>query len=348
MSVFCVFFGTAVFIIASAFAALADAPRLALVVTNQAYPATIGALENTHRDGERMAAALTALGFAVVHKRDLDKTSMVSEVSDYVVRLEKAGPEAAGFFYYAGHGAASSKYGENYLIPVAAPITSDTQFPLQAVKFGEIIDAVTATSAKANFLVFDACRNVPIGFSVRSAERGLRAEVHRENALVAFATAPGTTATDEGVYAEALAEEMQKPGVLATEVFRAVLSRVLSATANRQHPWIVDGLIKNMSFMPPTQGKNQVTKVEPGNPAGGHVSPGSFDHDADSDHLDMTPPDEHKINRPQELQSLCEPGGIEQERALQDRLPGILSKGAFAGFRQSELRDQSKRREYRE
>ncbi len=225
-----VFFAAAAFVIASAFAAWAAGPKLALIVTNKAYPASLGALENTHRDGERVAAALTALGFAVVHRRDLDKAAMMAEIADYVVRLEKAGPEAVGFFYYSGHGAANSKYGENYLIPVGAPVASDTQLPLMAVKLGEVIDSIAATSAKANFLVFDACRNVPISFSVRAAARGFRPVGRQQGLLVAFATEPGNTATDDGVYAEALAEEMQRPGVFATEVFRAVRGRVLNAT----------------------------------------------------------------------------------------------------------------------
>ncbi len=242
----------AVFLVAGAAAAFADAPKLALVITNKAYPAAIGALENTHRDGDRIAATLTALGFAVVHRRDLDKAATVAAVADYVERLERAGPDAVGFFYYAGHGAANSKYGDNYLIPIDAPIVSDSQLALQAVKIGEIIDSIAATPAKTNFLVFDACRNVPLNFSVRSATRGLRPEAHRQGMLIAFATDPGKTATDEGVYAEALAEEMQKPGVLATEVFRAVRSRVLAATERQQFPWIEDGLIENLYFKPPS------------------------------------------------------------------------------------------------
>ncbi len=251
----------AAFLLSGAFAAFAESPKFALVITNKDYPPSIGALENTHRDGERVAAALKALGFSVVHRRDLDKTAMVQAVADYVERLEKAGPEAVGFFYYAGHGAANSKYGENYLIPVAAPIVSDTQLSLQAVKIGEIIDTIAATSAKANFLVFDACRNVPMSFSVRSATRGLRPEAHRQGLLIAFATDPGKTATDEGIYAQALTEEIQKPGVLATEVFRTVRSRVLAATEHRQFPWIEDGLIENMYFKPPLAESGQAVQT---------------------------------------------------------------------------------------
>ena len=40
MSIVHLFFGTAVFILARAFTALAYARKLALVITNQAYPAT--------------------------------------------------------------------------------------------------------------------------------------------------------------------------------------------------------------------------------------------------------------------------------------------------------------------
>ncbi len=76
--------GAAVLLATTAFTALADGPKLALIITNKDYPATIGALDNTHRDGERMAAALTGLGFTVVHRRDLDKGAMIGAVADYI------------------------------------------------------------------------------------------------------------------------------------------------------------------------------------------------------------------------------------------------------------------------
>jgi uncharacterized membrane protein len=250
MSIVRALFAAALFLVASAPAAFADPQKLALIVTNKDYPASIGALENTHRDGERIAAALTALGFDVVHKRDLDKSAMLAAVADYVGRLDKAGPDAVGFFYYAGHGAANSKYGENYLLPIGSAIGADAQLPLLGVKLGEVIDAIGATPARSNFVVFDACRDVAISFATRSAERGLRRENQRKGMLVAFATDPGKTATDEGVYAEALAEEMQRPGVEAVQMFRAVRRRVLAATGERQFPWTAEGLVEDFYFKP--------------------------------------------------------------------------------------------------
>ncbi len=57
MSVLRLLLAGAVFLIAGA--AWADTQKLALIITNQDYPASIGALENPHRDGESMTAALS-------------------------------------------------------------------------------------------------------------------------------------------------------------------------------------------------------------------------------------------------------------------------------------------------
>jgi Tol biopolymer transport system component len=231
-------------------AATSAQTKLALIISNKDYPASLGALANTHSDGERIAGALTKLGFAVVHKRDLTKDQTLTEIGAYAGRLTGAGHDAVGFFYYSGHGAANSKYGENYLIPIGAPVTLDSQLVLYGVKAGEVIDAIAATPAKTNFVVLDSCRNVPIQFLVKSGEKGLRPEPQRRGMLVAFATDPGKTAGDEGVYSAALAEEMQRPGVEAIQVFRSVRRRVLAATGDRQFPWVQDGLVDEFYFTP--------------------------------------------------------------------------------------------------
>ncbi len=86
---------------------------------------------------------------------------------------------------------------------------------------------------------------------LKSGIKGLRREEKRAGTLIAFATDPGATATDEGVYAEALADELQKPGVEAGQVFRSVRRRVLEATANRkppQFPSFVDERVDDFYF----------------------------------------------------------------------------------------------------
>src|SRR5262249_44750293 len=69
---------------------------------------------------------------------------------------------------------------------------------------------------------------------------------YRTGVVLAFATAAGETASDEGTtsgpYAAALAEEIVKPGYNDQAVFNAVRARV-AAAARGQTPWTHDGLV---------------------------------------------------------------------------------------------------------
>src|SRR5438552_18717930 len=98
--------------------------RIGLVVTNQAYTQAGARLTNTHHDGELVKAALEKVGFSVWVLRDTpSEGALLKAIGEHVSRLAEAGPEAVGFFYYSGHGAADRPEGSNYLIPTDAPIT---------------------------------------------------------------------------------------------------------------------------------------------------------------------------------------------------------------------------------
>lgn len=53
--------------------------------------------------------------------------------------------------------AAEDEYGNNFLIPVNASLTSSTELPLIGVRLGDIIKSINATAAKANLIIIDAC-----------------------------------------------------------------------------------------------------------------------------------------------------------------------------------------------
>jgi uncharacterized caspase-like protein len=61
--------------------------------------------------------------------------------------------------------------------------------------------------------------------------------------FIAFATAPGAVALDEGKvtgsgpYASALATELVKPGQDHLQLFQNVKENVFASTARRQVPW---------------------------------------------------------------------------------------------------------------
>lgn len=234
--------------------------RLALIVTNQRYPAEIGALSKSHADGEILRQALLNVGFDVRLVQDVDKAGMLEAISAYAEHLEKAGPDAVGLFYFSGHGAATEKFGDNYLIPIGAQISTQLQLTTLSVKLGEVVEALSKTNAQINFVVIDACRNV--AFSPVRGQRGLKPEAERKDALIAFSTGPGDVAVDGNVFSSALAEQISQPGREALQVFRAVRLKVLDATDNRQFPWTRDGLVRDFWFAGPPPADPNATQLK--------------------------------------------------------------------------------------
>ncbi len=144
-------------------AAAENQPRIALIITNQNYALKELELQNPHADGEAMKEALEAVGFDVTVVRDTaHRGALENAIGKYVARLADAGPDAVGFFYYSGHGAADGPYGNNYLLPTGALIEHAAQLRLSALSVEHIVNALSQAGGKMNFVVFDACRNVPL------------------------------------------------------------------------------------------------------------------------------------------------------------------------------------------
>ena len=59
------------------------------------------------------------LGFEVVERIDADQKTMKYAIVEFGERLEAAGEDAVGLFFYAGHGLQVN--GENYLVRMDAP-----------------------------------------------------------------------------------------------------------------------------------------------------------------------------------------------------------------------------------
>jgi caspase domain-containing protein len=231
-----------VWMAAAATAAHAE-KRLALLIGNQGYGNEIGRLANPHNDVALLEKALKALGFEVTTVRDAGLADLHQAVNAYARRVQAAGPNAIGFFYYSGHGAADA--GTNYLIPVDVKTTETGELWDQSLRLTEITRKLKAEAGNAtHFVVFDACRN-----TLKLARAGSRALVQSKGfvpvaqesgMLIAYATAEGELASDLGAgagpYASVLAEEIVKPGAEAVVMFRAVQRRV--RTAIGQEPYL--------------------------------------------------------------------------------------------------------------
>jgi uncharacterized caspase-like protein len=226
--------------------------RLALVISNASYPVEIGNLENPHRDGALIAAALESVGFSkgnITVLKDADQPTMRLAVADFIERIEKAGSDVVVFLYYSGHGAADrTERGENYLIPVGTKITLAKQLPILGVSLSEITKSLERVPAKARFVVVDACRNVAFTKGLKDAVRGFVPERKLDGMIVAFATRPGETAEDNNIYASALASILPTPGLRAEEVFKETQLKVADLSGGLQIPWTEDGLLTKFKF----------------------------------------------------------------------------------------------------
>jgi uncharacterized caspase-like protein len=220
-------------------AALAE-KRVALVIGNQEYTSEIGRLSNPHNDVALVEKALKGLGFEVSAVRDAGLAALHQAVNAYVRRVEAAGPDAIGFFYYAGHGAADER-GTNYLIPVDAKSAEEGVLWDQSLRLTEITRKLKVEAGNAtHFVVFDACRNTlklrKSGSRALVQSRGFVPMAQESGMLIAYATAEGDLASGGGPYAGALAKEIVKPGVEVVTMFRNVQRRVRAAI--KQEPYL--------------------------------------------------------------------------------------------------------------
>ncbi len=179
-------------------AAAAQEPvRLALLIGNPGYAPSVGVLKNPHNDIAIVGEALGAQGFTLLPPvKDATRVQILGGIRELVRRLNQAGSGAVGFVYYSGHGAAEAQTNVNYLIPVDAQKPGTEAFWDEAVKLDEVLKLLSGASGAAKFVVFDACRN-ELRLPYRGA-KGFEPVREQPGLFVAYTTAPGQPASDEG------------------------------------------------------------------------------------------------------------------------------------------------------
>jgi hypothetical protein len=244
-------------------------PRVALVIGNAHYAHAI-TLANPSNDAKLIGGTLKKLGFDVILVTDAQQKTMQRAVIEFGDRLAKAGPEATGLFYYAGHG--MQVEGENYLIPVDASIQREADVEIDAVPATLVLKQMAFANSRVNIIILDACRDNPLASDFRSmgSTRGF-AEIRSKpkGTFISYSTAPGEVAADgsdgHSPFAEALAGAMMQPGLDLPEVFQRVRERVLEVTDQKQTPWDSSSLVKSFYFVPPMEGgiRNVMASAEP-------------------------------------------------------------------------------------
>lgn len=224
--------------------------RVALVVGNSNYLSS--PLKNPANDARTMARTLRKLGFEVDEKTDLNYFQFNEAVENFGNRLKTGG---VGLFYYAGHG--MQVQGNNYLIPVDAKMKSENEVRYKAIDAGLVLAKMEQAKSDVNIVVLDACRDNPFGRSFRSSSHGLANMEAPNGTIIAYATAPGKTASDgeggsNGLYTAELARVLETPGLKVEDVFKRVLRGVREKSANAQIPWLATSFEGDFYFTSPS------------------------------------------------------------------------------------------------
>jgi WD40 repeat protein len=209
--------------------------RLALVIGNGSYTQA-GKLNNTINDANSMAQVLQELGFEVLKVTDGTYEQMKNAIYTFGDRISDVN---VSLFYYAGHGLEVD--GTNYLVPVDANIQSALDVKLKAIPLTGVIRTMEFSNDEGlNMLILDACRNNPFPTGKRSSGSGLAQIQPPSGTLIAYATDPGSVASDgdqaNGLYTGELVKQL-KVSQRIEDIFMNTRNSVEKLSSGKQRPW---------------------------------------------------------------------------------------------------------------
>lgn len=216
--------------------ALANEKRFALIIGNGAYDTA--PLPNPINDARDMGTTLKGVGFDIVQKENLNAQGMKAAITEFGEKMKK-NKEAAGFFFFAGHGIQVN--GKNYLLPVGRSYKSEQDVEEYAIDTTFIMRRLEEANNRISVVILDACRNNPFYLrSSRTPYKGLAPIDAPSGSLVAFSTAPGTEASDgsgrNGLYSKHLLANFRIPGLTIEQVFKRTRDSVERESAGTQSP----------------------------------------------------------------------------------------------------------------
>ena len=231
-------------------------PRHALVVGNANY--ATAPLINAANDAAAVAKVLEKAGFIVDLKLNSSQKQLQDAVTAFGDRLKGGG---AGLFYFAGHGVQIK--GRNFLIPVGTEIKREDEVPYKAVDVQQVLDKMETAKNRINVVILDACRDNPFARSTRSGSGGLSQVDAPIGSLVAFATSPGSVASDgrgsNGLYTQHLLANIERPGMAIEEIFKRVRLGVRLDSNGGQVPWESTSLEGDFTFFAAATAKSGAT-----------------------------------------------------------------------------------------
>ena len=229
-----------------------DEKRYALVIGNSNYSKDIGILKNPVNDATDVATELRKSNFEVQLITNCTYVQLREAMRKFHEKLTN-GPrdQTVGLFYYAGHGVQYQD--ENYLVPVDADVKFEDDiarmcFPVQRM----VLANMERSNSRMNIVILDACRNNPFPATTRSVSSGLGEMKRARGSFIAYATSPGSVASDgtgrNGLYTQELIKALRKPNLTIEQVFKDVRMNVLRLSGDKQYTWDSSNIIGEFYF----------------------------------------------------------------------------------------------------
>ncbi len=227
--------------------------RFALVIGNSKYPKSIGVLKNPVNDATDIAAELEKSHFDVQLLTDATYGQMRAAMLKFKEKVDAGEKDkTVALFYYAGHGLAHDD--ENYLVPVDAMIEYEDDISRYCFGVQRMVLAnMERSNSRMNIVILDACRNNPFPALTRSAgQQGLSEMKRARGSFIAYATAPGSVASDgsgrNGLYTQELLKAMRKSGLTIEQVFKEVRASVSRMSGDKQNTWDSSNIVGEFYF----------------------------------------------------------------------------------------------------
>ena len=230
-----------------------DEKRYALVIGNSQYPKEIGVLKNPVNDATDVAKELENSNFEVQLLTNATYGQMRAAMLRFKEKVDAGQKDkTVALFYYAGHGLQQDD--ENYLVPVDASLEFEDDisrfcFPVQRM----VLTNMERSNSRMNIVILDACRNNPFPALTRSlGDQGLAEMKRARGSFIAYATAPGSVASDgtgrNGLYTQELLKALRKPALTIEQVFKEVRQNVLRLSGDRQNTWDSSNIVGEFYF----------------------------------------------------------------------------------------------------
>jgi uncharacterized caspase-like protein len=229
--------------------------RRALVIGNDTYK-SVAKLLNAREDAREIASNLSALGYEVTLKVDLNEKEMKSQIRTFANQVQ-GGDEV--IFFFAGHGVQLGS--TNFLLPVDIIGESEAQIRDESIQLQRILDEMSDRKAKFTLAIVDACRDNPFKSTGRSiGGRGLAPTSPATGQMIIFSAGAGQQAMDRlnasdksknGLFTRIFIQEMQAPGLSIDRVVKNVRNKVADLAKSVGHdqvPAVYDQVLGDFYF----------------------------------------------------------------------------------------------------